>query len=143
MTSPIDTVLGRLDKVRQSGRGRWRAACPACGGKNATKLSIADADDGRVLLHCFAGCAVDAVIGAVGLQIDDLFPLRPEGEHFTPRVRKPWAERDAVAALGHELHVAWVLLRDLAAGRPIGTADRARAGQCADRCAALIQEMTP
>lgn len=139
--SAVDTVLGRLEKVKPSGRGRWRARCPACGGKNATKLSVCDADDGRVLLHCFSGCSVDAVIGAMGLQIDDLFPPRVADDERKPRVRKPWSERDAVAALGHELHVAWVLLLDVAAGRPIGKNDRARAKVCADRCAALIQEM--
>jgi hypothetical protein len=45
--------------------GKYRAACPAHGGTNPTTLSIREAEDGTVLVHCFAGCSQDAVIAAL------------------------------------------------------------------------------
>jgi hypothetical protein len=31
-------------------------------------------DDGRILLHCFGGCSVHEVLGALGMDMNDLFP---------------------------------------------------------------------
>lgn len=60
-----EPLLQRLDAVQKVGKG-WRARCPACGGQSR-KLSIAESD-GRVLVHCFAGCTADDVVGAAGLR---------------------------------------------------------------------------
>jgi hypothetical protein len=66
-------LLERLDGVRRTGPGTWRARCPSHGSKSLT-LAIREADDGKVLLKCFAECSVDEVVGAVGLKLEDLFP---------------------------------------------------------------------
>jgi hypothetical protein len=134
-------LLGKLDGVQ--GRGpRWRAICPAHESKHRTRsLAVFEADDGRVLLKCHAGCEVDAIVRAVGLDLGDLFPPRVDDDQRGPRVRKPFSERDAVRALAHELRVAWVVLADLAGGRPITDVDRIRAGVARERCEALIQEL--
>lgn len=50
-----------------------RADCPVCEGHN-TPLSIARTDDGRVLLHCFAGCSAIDIINKTGLDFSDLMP---------------------------------------------------------------------
>ena len=68
----IELLLSRLDGVKASGKG-WRACCPSCGGRSS-KVSIAQGDDGRVLLRCFAGCNAVDVVAAVGLTLADLFP---------------------------------------------------------------------
>lgn len=73
---PADTLLQRLDKVRERGRGQWSARCPAHDDKGPS-LSIKETADGAVLVHCFAGCSVAEVLGAVGLDFDALFPPRP------------------------------------------------------------------
>src|SRR5262245_61182843 len=49
------------------------ARCPAHEDRNPS-LSIGVGDDGRVLLHCWAGCTVQAILGALGLELRDLFP---------------------------------------------------------------------
>jgi hypothetical protein len=36
-------------------------------------LTIAEGRDGRVLLHCFAGCTIDSIASALGIAIHDLF----------------------------------------------------------------------
>ncbi|WP_233867205.1 DNA primase [Paraburkholderia adhaesiva] len=76
---PVTTLLVRLEGVREVAPGRWRARCPAHDGHRPA-LAITECDDRRVLLHCFAGCGVDAVAAALGLDLADLFPPRePDG----------------------------------------------------------------
>jgi putative DNA primase/helicase len=55
---------------RKSGRG-WSACCPAHDDRTPS-LSIQDADDGRVLVHCHAGCDQARVIAT--LQSRGLWP---------------------------------------------------------------------
>lgn len=71
--SPATTLLDRLDGVRQSGPGRWLARCPAHEDRSPS-LSIRELDDGRVLLHDFGGCDTEAVLDALGLELQALFP---------------------------------------------------------------------
>lgn len=136
-----ESLLAKLDGVQ--GRGpRWRAICPAHESKHRTRsLSIHETDDGRVLMHCFAGCDVEAITRAIGLELSDLFPPRAPDDQRRPAVRKPWTAGEVVAALGAELHVAWVLLTDVTNHKPLTDADRKRAGEAARRCAALIAEL--
>jgi len=53
--------------------GRWAARCPAHDDRNAS-LSIGTGDDGRVLLHCHAGCSVQDVCWKLGITQRALFP---------------------------------------------------------------------
>lgn len=57
---------------RRSGRG-WVARCPAHADRNPS-LSIGEGGDGRVLLKCWAGCSVPAVLDAAGLRWRDIMP---------------------------------------------------------------------
>jgi hypothetical protein len=113
----VDTLLSRLDGVRRTGPDRWIARCPAHDDRRAS-LSIRETDDGRTLVHDFAGCEVRAVLQAVSLDFEDMFPERAT-DHRKPRVRRTVPIRDLIAALKHELHVALILLADAGAGRPI------------------------
>src|SRR5438552_2463280 len=67
-------LLPRLERVRKSRRG-WSARCPAHEDKH-NSLSVAE-DDSRVLLHCFAGCPVECIVAALGLEMSDLFAEPP------------------------------------------------------------------
>jgi hypothetical protein len=67
----VDEILGQLERVHKTGRG-WSARCPAHEDRNPS-LSIAEGDDGRILLRCFAGCPTDRVCGSLGLKLSDLF----------------------------------------------------------------------
>ena len=66
MNREVDLLLTRLHGVRGK-EGRWIARCPAHEDKTPS-LSIGLGDDGRVLIHCHAGCGAVAVVEAVGLQ---------------------------------------------------------------------------
>lgn len=87
MLSAYDNFLSRLTGVRHVPGGggtarRARALCPhhqaeATPGR-APSLSIGETAAGAVLIHCHAGCTVEEIAGAVGLQLTDLFPKRSE-----------------------------------------------------------------
>jgi hypothetical protein len=55
----IDIILSRLPDARENGNG-LSARCPAHEDRRVS-LSIAVGDDGRVLLHCHAGCTAEAM----------------------------------------------------------------------------------
>lgn len=137
----IDLVLGRLEKVRQTGPGRWMACCSAHTDRNPS-LQITLFDTGVIGLHCFARrCEVADVVSSMGLRMEDLFPPRPHPGGGRPPERKPYSVRQLVDALNLELHVAWVLLADVSAGKDLGEVDRHRAGTAAARCAMLLEEL--
>lgn len=71
----MEELLARLKDVRRAGTG-WSALCPvheADGQRHRPSLSVSEGDDGRALVTCFAGCTLNEVIGAVGLELSDLF----------------------------------------------------------------------
>lgn len=76
---PSDAVLDRLKAVKRTGSGTWMARCPAHEDKRPS-LSIREGDDGRVLLYDFAGCSVEAIVSALGLDLADLFPPNLGGD---------------------------------------------------------------
>jgi hypothetical protein len=58
--------------AKRSGNN-WMMKCPAHDDSSAS-LSIREGKDGCVLLHCFAGCTLDAILSALELSKRDLFP---------------------------------------------------------------------
>jgi putative DNA primase/helicase len=68
-----EKLLERMTGVKSTGPNRWVACCSWHGGRRAS-LSIRLFDDGRIGIHCFAGCSADNVLAAVGLTFRDLFP---------------------------------------------------------------------
>lgn len=69
---PLDLLLSRLEGVKKAG-DRYVASCPAHNDKSPS-LSLSRGDDGRALVHCYAGCEARDVLAAVGLEMRDLFP---------------------------------------------------------------------
>jgi hypothetical protein len=140
-------VLARLDRVRPYGDG-WTARCPAHEDRTAS-LSVAEGDDGRALLHCFAGCHINNVVGALGLHLRDLFP-RPLASLTAAELADQRAHgrmtswRAALAVLHAEVAVVEIAAAELAAGRALADQDHARLELAAariSRCrAALVPE---
>jgi hypothetical protein len=71
---PVDLVLDMLEDVKQRGES-YQALCPAHD-DNEPSLSVGEGEDGRALVKCFAGCATEAVVDALGLEMRDLFERR-------------------------------------------------------------------
>lgn len=62
--------------------------CPAHDDRNPS-LSVKEADDGRVLLNCFAGCLPDQVVTALGMEMKHLFSDTGTVSSRTHRPEKP------------------------------------------------------
>ena len=87
-----DTPIHNLLRVLRQTTGhkpipsgdRWKTRCPSHDDEKPS-LSIAEGDDGRALVHCHAGCTVDAICAAVGLKPADLFVPPTESTSTKPR----------------------------------------------------------
>ena len=71
----IDNVITRFPSAKRSGN-HWKARCPAHDDRTPS-LSISEGQDGRVLVHCHAGCAPGDICRRVGLSLKDLMPESP------------------------------------------------------------------
>ncbi len=120
-----DILLSHLDRVRRTGPDRWNACCPAHDDKGPS-LAIRETDDGRVLVHCFAGCSVHEVIGAVGLDLSALFPQRESSKHFVKSERRPFPAADVLRCIAFEALVVAAAGAALLSGHPFTELDRER-----------------
>jgi hypothetical protein len=112
-----DALLSRLERVRKSGNGRWACRCPAHEDKGPS-LAVRELDDGRVLLHCFAGCEPQSVLDAVGLTFEDMFPERIGGDS-SKRERRAFNAADVLRCLSFEALVLYQYATLLAKGEPL------------------------
>lgn len=101
-----DELLDRLRSVKPSGQQRWMALCPAHDDTRGRSLSIRE-DNGRILLHCFAGCDVVSICGAIGLELKDLMPpsLARGRHHDLDAHRVPCGA--LLEFIDHEALVVW------------------------------------
>lgn len=121
VTSKI--LLNKLTRVRVTGKGRWQACCPAHEDKKPS-LSVRELEDGRVLLHCFAGCSVSDIVSSVGLTLSDLFPEKIGTN--APRERAPFNTLDVLRCLLNEVGIVVATAATLAKGKALTTNDRER-----------------
>lgn len=121
--SQVDNLLSHLDKVKCTGDGKWAACCPAHDDRGPS-LTIRELDDGRVLVHCFAGCSVYEVLNAIGVDMAALFPPR-EIHHGKPE-RRPFPAADVLRAIGFEALVVCAAAATMMTGEVFTQADRAR-----------------
>jgi hypothetical protein len=73
----FETVLAALRGVRRSGDSAT-ARCPAHDDRQ-NSLSVSRGANGRVLLHCFAGCDFARIADALGLRQSDLCGDKTQG----------------------------------------------------------------
>jgi len=69
----LTEVVARLSGAKSSGTNQFLARCPVHD-DHTQSLSVGMGTDGRVLLHCHAGCPTDSILSALGLAVGDLFP---------------------------------------------------------------------
>lgn len=112
-----ETLIARLEFVRPNGRDRWIARCPAHEDRDPS-LSVSQRDDGRVLIHCFAGCSPLSILDAVGLAWGDLYP--PD-DNYRPLFRA--RHNDAVE---HARMVLLICKADRQNGKKLSKADLQR-----------------
>ena len=132
----VDNLLQHLDKVRGTGPGTWIACCPAHDDKHPS-LTIRETEDGRILVHCHAGCEVEAVLVAIGMNISDLFPPRVVDHRVKPE-RRPFPAADVLRAVAFEAMVVAAAAVAMLAGEPFSEIDRERLVLAVSRIQAAI-----
>lgn len=83
---PVERVVGLLKGVKKTSQGGWTARCPAHDDSKPS-LSVSRGDSGCALVHCHTGCSVEAICGALGLTLKDLFPPKPARGSRRPKGR--------------------------------------------------------
>ena len=128
--TPLQTMLGRLEKVRKVAPDKYVARCPANHDRSPS-LSIRETKDGKVLLYCFVGCAAEDVLYATGLSFNDLYPpdeaayaaaTANTGKKFHRQMQRDYQleQRD------EDLMVLRLAQQWMKAGRPLSMEDQAR-----------------
>lgn len=79
-------------------------------------MSIRETPEGAVLLHCFAGCTVSEIAGAIGLELSDLFPPRDRSGREPQRTARVLTASQALEIIGHEAQVVVMLAADMRRG---------------------------
>ena len=132
-----DTLLSRLVGVKRIGVDRWVARCPAHDDTRPS-LNVREVDGDRVLVKCFAECAVEDVLATVGLSMADLYPTRPT--HCGRPERRPWPAADALRLVGYEATVVAVAASTIGNGGILSEEDRQRLHLAASRLVAAVVE---
>ena len=129
--APLTLLLNRLENVKPYGQG-YRACCPAHDSKSRNTLSIRTAEDGRVLLHCFAGCCSPLqIVNAVDLELKDLFEKPPANMTAQEKAKirqlaKQGQWKTALEHLPEEITVVIMAAVQTFNGRPLNEPDLAR-----------------
>ena len=132
----IDDVLSRVDAVKRTGESRWIGRCPAHPDRRPS-LAIREVPDGRVLIHCFAECSTEAVLSALGVEFDALFPTRlSEINHCE---RRPFNPMDVLRCLGNEALIIAVAAGNIRQGVPLTQQDHARLLLAAGRIQSAVE----
>lgn len=132
--SPIDRVLPLLSKVRSRQAGQWSACCPAHEDRGPS-LSVRETPEGAVLVHCFAGCEVADIVGALGLELHELFPPRDKPATAPNRTARLLTPGQALDLLHDEAQLVGIAAADIGHGVQLSEDDRCRVLQAAGRIA--------
>jgi hypothetical protein len=130
------SLLTRLNQVKATGPGRWIARCPAHEDRHPS-LSIRELDDGRILLHCFAGCSVHEITQAIGIDLRGLFPTSTAHHRAEQR---PWAAADVLKIIHREVLIVLIGAEDIAAGQVLSDEDHERMQVAVARVRGAIEE---
>lgn len=119
--SQLDNLLSRLTKVK--GRaGNYVACCPAHEDRSPS-LAVKE-QDGKIILHCFAGCSVENIVGSVGMEMTDLFP--PTEPQYTPQPRVKFFATDLLRVIALEAAIVSIAAYDMAKGKTLPKHDLER-----------------
>lgn len=123
-TSPLEKFLSRVKVEKYKvGADHGVFKCPAHGDKRAS-ATWRELSDGKLLIHCYAGCSPYEIVTSAGLKLADLFPEKIT--HHGPRERKPFFATDALRSVAFEAVVVCAAARALADGKPLSSVDHER-----------------
>ena len=136
----VETFLSALDKVKRNGKGQWIACCPAHTDRSPS-MAISETDDGRVLVHCFAGCSVGEILAAVGMEFDVLYPPKPESQKPYRPMAKPFLGYSVVECLAYEALLVVAAARMMVNGETLYANDYQRLLLAAERMQGVVNHV--
>ena len=77
-----EDFISRFEKKVKTAVG-FNVRCPAHE-DGSPSLHVTKSGDGKIMLHCFAGCSTESVVAALGLTMKDLFPDSPARDFKVP-----------------------------------------------------------
>lgn len=125
----VNQFLVHLTKVRSIGRDRWQACCPAHEDRSPS-LSIKLGGDGRLLVHCFAGCTAREVVESVGMGLADLFP---DGAFDREAYARQKQAEEAADRAVHDALIVKLARCDIAKGKPLTTSQQQEVAEAVGR----------
>lgn len=118
---PLTKVTSRLKGVIKRHNGGLLAFCPSHDDRKGRSLAVSEGREGQILIHCFAGCSVHEITGAIGLNAADLFP-RTENK-YDPQTRPYFNEWQILSTLQHDATVVLIAARWMLAGHALPESD--------------------
>ena len=135
--SNIDTLLSRVHRLKKTGDSKWLACCPAHDDKTPS-LAIKLADE-RILIHCFAGCDVSAIVSTLGLKLSDLMP--ESKRHSRPDNKRPkFNKYELFDIIVFEATIIILAIRKAFNGTPLSTEEMARVIQAEETIHDIVVE---
>ena len=141
----IDTILSRLHKVRATTRDSWIACCPAHEDHNPSMSIRLIPGDGRILMHCFAGCSIDEILDALGCEMSEIMPpIEPRHiSHFLKPLRQKFYPADILRMMHNEAVIVGLAAIDIKNGKPLSEQDHERLIKAISRIAGASEYANP
>lgn len=129
----VNTILNRLELLKPLKDGEWQARCPAHNDRSPS-MRVKLADEGKVLVHCFAGCIPSDITNALGLELKDLFPANDDFN------KESYAKEKIKTKVRVQAEYDWIILQiakaDVKAGKSISPQDESLLREVLSRRAA-------
>jgi hypothetical protein len=132
----VEEFIGRLQKVRRTSDQSWTACCPAHEDKSPS-MAVREMPDGRILIHCFAECATEDILAAVGMTFKDIMPEALQEMRYRP-IRKPFPAADVLEMLRTEILIVKIAAIDTIHGKTISPGDMERLCKARERIEVAI-----
>lgn len=136
MIDKVNNLLSRMKRVKTSGRDAWTCQCPAHDDKSPS-LKI-DLKNGRILIKCWTGCSTEDILGAVGMDFNDIFPDKPTHHRAKPGKPTLYAT-DALRILKKESMIITMCAIDIKNKKPIAEDDFNRVMLAMERINAAME----
>lgn len=135
-TDSLQSLLSRLQKVKQTGNSQYIACCPSHADKSPS-LAIRQTDDGKILIKCFGGCSVHEIASAVGLTLSDLFP--PKESTDSKPIKNPFPAVSVLRCIQSEALIVATAACNIANGIMLSDQDLERLVLAASRIGACYE----
>lgn len=92
MSEHYQPIFAKLQNLTGS-NGEWKATCPAHDDQTAS-LALTLGEDGKLLVHCHAGCTFAAIAAAIGEPETAFFPPKPAAGPAPRKIAATYGYRD-------------------------------------------------